>query len=169
MSVKELLVKTGLFILAPAFLVYSCLRLNEDVVLQRAADRLCIRSISSPSLTSLTVVGQADDGRLIYKSTSDTSTLQQLRKLAKKLSPIRVKPGDYRPSVRHYTLLLVKGTDTCQMVLYKMPAGQADLLNGVQDTAYKAPQLTSFLDSVFRYLASNSRENDRPIKHWLSK
>lgn len=169
MSAQEFLSKSCLFILLPALLIYGCLRHNEDLTIQRVAERACLRALISPAVTSIIVVGQANDGHLVYKSTADTTTLRKLRDLAKRLRPVRVKAGDYRPSLRRYSLLLVSGRDTCKVIFYKMPTGQVDLLNGVQDTAYEAPQFIPLLDSMFRFTASNPGERTPEIDQWLSK
>ena len=86
-----------------------------------------------------------------------------------KATPGANTPGGYRPSLRHYTLVVVRGRDTCELVLCKMPAGTADLLAGVGDSAYEAPQLVPFLDSLFHSIAPNKGEHRPTTEWWLRR
>ena len=113
----------------------------------------------------MTVVEQVDEGHLVSKRTADPVALEKLRGLAARLRPVRTRPGGYRPSLRRYTLVVVRGRDTCEPVIYKMPAGTADLLAGVGDSAYEAPQLVPFLDSLFHSIAPNQEEH-APTTEW---
>ena len=149
--------------------VYGCLREQEAIARTQAADRACLQSLPRAMVTAMTVVGQADAGHLVYKRTADPAALEKLRKLAARLRPVRTRPGGYRPSLRRYTLLVARGRDTCELVIYKMPAGTADLLAGVGDSAYEAPQLVPFLDSLFRSIVPNKGENAAKTERWLRK
>ena len=117
----------------------------------------------------MTVVGQADEGHLVYKRTADPAALEKLRRLAAGLRPVRTRPGGYRTALRRYTLVVVRGRDTCELVIYKMPAGTADLLAGVGDSAYEAPQLVPFLDSLFHSIAPNKGEHRPTTEWWLRR
>lgn len=163
MSIQEFLLKTCLIILLPGVILYSCLRENEALVIEQKAHRTCLRSLHSSSVTMMTIVGQADDGRLVYQHIVDTSALQRLRMLARRLRPVRVQAGGYRPSLRRYSLQVASGRDTCELEVYKMPPGTADLLDGVGDSAYEAPRFIPFLDSLFRL------QSPAITKQWLSK
>ena len=50
-----------------------------------------------------------------------------------------------------------------------MPAGTADLLAGVGDSAYEAPQLVPFLDSLFRSTAPTKGEHTPKTERWLRR
>jgi hypothetical protein len=169
MSAKEFLFKTCLFILLPGLLIYGCLRENEVNSIDRVAYQACIQSLHNPTVTEMIVVGQADDGRLVHKCTAEPTTLRKLRLLAKGLHAVRVQPGVYRPSLRHYRLVLSNGRDTCELAVYKMPLGKADLLDGVADSAYEAPQFIPFLDSLFRSLPPNKDEGNSKVGQWLNR
>ena len=149
--------------------VYGCLREQEAIARTQAADRACLQSLPRSPVTAMTVVGQEDEGHLVYKRTADPAALEKLRRLAQRLRPVRTRPGGYRPSLRHYTLVVVRGRDTCELVLYKMPAGTADLLAGVGDSAYEAPQLVPFLDSLFRSTAPTKGEHAPKTERWLRR
>ena len=107
----------------------------------------------------------------MYKRTADPAALGKLRRLAQRLRPVRTRPGGYRPSLRRYTLVVVvvRGRDTCELVIYKMPAGPADLLADGGARAYEAPQLVPLLDSLFRSIAPNKREHAPTIERWLRR
>jgi hypothetical protein len=150
MSLKEFGWKTGLFLLLPGLLTYSCLREQEDLVRIEAAQRACLKALYSPTVTTLLLVGQVPDGHLVHKRITDTAALRQVRSLAQYLRPVRVTAGGYRSSIRRYELGLVSGPDTCKLVVNKMPPGRADLLRGLGDSAYEAPRFIPFLDSLFR-------------------
>lgn len=169
MSAKEFLLKTCLFIILPGALIYGCLRENEVITIGQVAHRACIQSLHSATVTEMVIIGQADDGHLVYKRTADTTTLRKLRALAKGLYPVRVQPGAYRPSLRRYRLRLGNSRDTCELAIYKMPLGKADLLDGVADSAYEAPKFIPFLDSLFRSLPPNQGENVSKVSQWLSQ
>jgi hypothetical protein len=78
-----------------------------------------------------------------------------------------MQPGGYRPALRHYQLALASHRDTCEITVYKLPFGNADLLAGVGDSAYEAPRLISFLDSLFRSGVASRGRNAPPISQWL--
>ena len=149
--------------------VNGCLREQEAIARTQAADRTCLQSLPRSPVTAMTVVGQADDGHLVYKRTADPAALGKLRRLAQRLRPVRTRPGGYRPSLRRYTLVVVRGRDTCELVIYKMPAGTADLLAGGGARAYEAPQLVPLLDSLFRSIAPNKGEHAPMIERWLRR
>ncbi|WBA43022.1 hypothetical protein [Hymenobacter canadensis] len=163
MSIQEFLLKTCLIIVLPGVILYGCLRENEAFVIEQKAHRTCLNSLHGSSVTMMTIVGQADDGHLVYQHIVDASALQQLRVLAKGLRPVRVQAGGYRPSLRRYSLQVANGRDTCKLVVYKMPPGTADLLDGVGDSAYEAPRFIPFLDSLFRL------QSPAITRQWLSK
>jgi hypothetical protein len=167
MGAKEFLLKTGLFIILPGLVLYSCLRENESIVLGQAAQRACLNSLASSTDTALIIVGQADDGRLVYQPVADTAAKRRLQELATQLRPIHIQPGGYRPSLRRYRLLLASKYDTCEITIYKMPLGKADLLQGVGDSAYEAPKLISFLDSLLRLGVARQGKNAPQISQWL--
>lgn len=167
MGAKEFLLKTGLFLVVPGVVLYSCLRENEAIDLSQAAQRSCLRSLTSSTATALTIVGQADDGRLLYQPIADVAARQKLRALATGLHPVRVQPGGYRPSLRRYHLLLLNGHDTCEVRIYKMPPDRADLLHGIGDTAYEAPRFTHFLDSLFRLNVARRGKSAPSVSQWL--
>lgn len=169
MSAKEFLLKTCLFIILPGLVIYGCLRENERLTREQVACRACLQALHSSTVKEMTVVGHADDGRLVYKPTADTTALRTLRILAKGLRPVRVQPGGYRPSLRRYSLVLNYGRDTCELVIYKMPVGEVDLLDIGTTTAYEAPKFIPFLDSLFRALPPNQGENALRADKWLSK
>ena len=127
-----------------------------------------MQSLPRFPVTTMTVVGQADEGHLVYKRTADPAALEKLRRLAAGLRPVRTRPGGYR-TARRYTLVVVRGRDTCELVIYKMPAGTADLLAGVGDSAYEAPQLVPFLDSLFHSIAPNKEEHAPTTEWWFRR
>lgn len=163
MSIQEFLLKTCLIIVLPGVILYGCLRENEALVTEQKAHRTCLNSLHGSSVTMMTIVGQADDGHLVYQHIADAAALQQLRVLAKGLRPVRVQAGGYRPSLRRYSLQVASGRDTCELVIYKMPPETADLLDGVGDSAYEAPRFIPFLDSLFRL------QSPAITRQWLSK
>ncbi len=167
MGAKEFLLKTCAFIVVPGVVLYSCLRENEAIDRSRAAQRGCLHSLANSTATALTIVGQADDGRLVFQPIADMAARQKLRALATKLRPVRVQPGGYRPSLRRYDLLVINGPDTCEVSIYKMPPGKADLLPGVSDTAYEAPRFIPFLDSLFRLNVARRGKGAPSISRWL--
>jgi hypothetical protein len=124
------------------------LREQDEIRRAEVARRACLNSLYHPTVTALTIIGQVPDGHLVHKRITDTAALRQLRSLARYLRPVRVVVGGYRPSVRHYELVLASGPATCEVVVNKMPAGQVDLLRGVGDSAYEAPKFIPFLDSL---------------------
>lgn len=156
MSPKEFIFKTCLFIILPGMLIYSCHRLNEEVAIDQAAHRACIESLRRPAVESITLIKwvssprQDGSGHFVRKCITDSVALYKLRVLAKGLRPVRVQPGVYRPSLRSYNLLVASGRDTCELEIHKMPLGKADLLEGAGDSAYEAPRVMPFLDSLFR-------------------
>ena len=50
-----------------------------------------------------------------------------------------------------------------------MPAGTADLLAGVGDSVYEAPQLVPFLDSLFHSIAPNKEEHALTTEWWFRR
>jgi hypothetical protein len=89
MSGKELTWKTGLFLVLPGLLVYGCLRERADLVRVELAQRAYFKSLHSPDVTALTLVGQVSNGHLVHKHITDTAALQQWRRRAKYLRPVR--------------------------------------------------------------------------------
>jgi hypothetical protein len=90
MSGKELTWKTGLFLVLPGLLVYGCLRERADLVRVELAQRAYFKSLHSPDVTALTLVGQVSNGHLVHKHITDTAALRQLRSLAPPSPPRRL-------------------------------------------------------------------------------
>ena len=169
MSTAAFFLRIGVVTVLLGLSAYGCLREQQAIARTQAVDRACLHALPRATATALTVVGQADEGHLVYKRTADPAALEKLRGLAARLRPVRTRPGGYRPSLRRYTLLVARGRDTCALVVYKMPAGTADLLAGVGDSAYEAPQLVPFLDSLFRAIAPSKGEKAPKPERWLRK
>lgn len=154
MSVPEFVLKTCMFILLPGLIGYGCLRLHEENALTKAKERTCLSCLQDSTLTAMTLVGQADEGRLLFKQIDNPAVLRRFQVLAQGLRPrshpLRVQPGVYRRQTRQYRLLLVWGRDTCEHRLHKMPFEEVALWGIGGDSAYEAPRLVPFLDSVFR-------------------
>lgn len=152
MSLPEFALKTCLFLLLPGLIGYGCLRLRQEGALVNVKERTCLTCLQHATPTAMTLVGQADEGRLLHKQVLDPVVLRQFQVLVQSLSlhPLRVQAGGYRRSTRRYQLVLVWGRDTCEHVLHKMPGGEVALWEAAGDSAYEAPKLVSFLDSVFR-------------------
>ncbi|RPD45289.1 hypothetical protein DNI29_18050 [Hymenobacter sediminis] len=152
MSLYEFTLKTCLFLLLPGLIGYGCLRLQEESTLAKTHERTCLMCLQQATPTAMTLVGQADEGRLLYKQVLNPAVLRQFQVLVQGLSPhpLRVQAGGYRRSTRRYQLVLVWGRDTCEHVLHKMPLGEVALWEVAGDSAYEAPKLVPFLDSVFR-------------------
>jgi hypothetical protein len=154
MGIKEFALKTSLFILLPLLLVYGCLRENESIEADQKAHRACIKSLRSPATNAITIVDWVSDtnssaGYFIRKQIRDTAVLQKIRVLAGELRPVRIVPGTYRAARLNYELVVGSGRDTCELELYQTYLGRY-LLAGAGDSAYEAPRLIPFIDSVFR-------------------
>jgi hypothetical protein len=154
MSIKEFALKTSLFILLPLLLIYGCLRIDEDTAADQKARRACIKSLRSPATSAITIVKWVSDtnssaGYFVRKRIRDTAALQRLRVLASELRPVRIVPGAYRAPRLNYELVVGSGRDTCELELYQTYPGRY-LLASAGDSAYEAPRLIPFIDSLFR-------------------
>ena len=77
--------------------VYGCLREQEAIARTQAADRACRQLLPRSPVTAMTMVGQADEGHLVYKRTADPAALEKPRRLAQRLRPVRTRPGATAP------------------------------------------------------------------------
>lgn len=154
MGIKEFSLKTGAFIILPLLLIYGCLRENEGIVIDQAANRACIKRLRSPAARAITIVEWVSDtnssaGHNIRRQIVDADMLRRMRALAGELHPVRVVPGVYRAAQLDYRLLIGSGRDTCELELHRTYLGR-DLLDSAGDSAYEASQLVPFIDSLFR-------------------
>lgn len=155
MGVKEFVLKTSLFIVLPLLLIYGCLREQESLAIDRKAHLGCIKSLRNPAIKMITIVNWVSDtttgaGYFIRKRIVDTTAVRKLRILAGELRPVRIVPGVYRAAPLNYELVVGSGRDTCELELYRTYLGRY-LLEGVGDSAYEAPRLVPFVDSLFRH------------------
>lgn len=155
MGIKEFSWKTGLFVVLPALLVYTCSREREQEAIGQADCRTCAESLRKPGLTALTLVGFPDSNyaapNLRRMRITDPAALRQLAVLASKLRPVRVVAGSYRAAPISYEVVVAHGQHTCSMDLYKTQLGPEFFTCPTgSDSAFEVQHLASFADSLFR-------------------
>jgi hypothetical protein len=164
MGIKEFSLKTGAFIVLPMLLIYGCLRERESSALNDAAQRACMKALCGPATKAVTIVQWVSDtnssaGHRIRIQILDTTALRRLRMLASEMHPVRLGPSGYRASQLNYQLVVSNGRDTCELGLHRTYLG-VDLLEAAGDSAYEAPKLMPFIDSLFRGQQSINRRGD---------
>lgn len=155
MGIKEFSLKTGLFIVLPALLVYTCSREREREATGQAACRTCAESLRKPGLTALTLVGFPDSNyaapNLRRRRITDPAALRRLVALARNLRPVRVVAETYRAAPTWYEVVVTHGRNTCAMDLYKTRLGPEFFTCPTgSDSAFEVQHLVAFTDSLFR-------------------
>lgn len=154
MNIKEFSLKTSLFILLPAFIIYTCSQVQERVAIGQAACRQCVESLGQPGVTKLTLAGYADtldfEQDPVRKSITDPYALRQINRLVRDSRPVRVRAAMYRVAPRWYRVILSRGQDTCQVEFYKTRLGLQLLTSFTpNDSAFEVPHFLPIADSLF--------------------
>lgn len=154
MGIKEFSLKTGLFIVLPALLVYTCSREREREATGQALCRICAESLQKPGITALTLVGFPDSNyaapNLRRLRITDPAALRRLAALASSLRPVRVVAGTYRAAPISYEVIVAHGQETCSMDLYKTQLGSEFFTCPTgSDSAFQVQHIASFTDSLF--------------------
>jgi len=162
MSVKEFSLKTTLFIILPALIIYirSC---EQDMDAHyQAACRDCIQALHDTTLTAITIVGSADstdpNEHIVQKRFTDAATLRRLPSVAASLRAERVDIAEYRSPSAAYRLILTHGRRTCDINLSRASSGR-DIMSSALDSEYvdKARRFYDFADSLFQHTPGGKR------------
>jgi hypothetical protein len=160
MSIKEFSLKTALFIILPALIIYirSC---EQDMDAHyQASCRECIQSLHDTTLTALTIVGSTDslDECIVQKRFTDAATLRKLPSVVAALHAERVGIAEYRSPPAAYRLILAHGRRTCDVDLSRASSGR-DIMSSALDSEYvdKARRFYDFADSLFQNTPGGKR------------
>jgi hypothetical protein len=162
MSIKEFSIKTALFIVLPALIIYirSC---EQDMDARyQAACQDCIQALHDTTLTAITIVGSADsvdpNEHIVQKHFTDAATLRRLSSVAAALCAERVDIVKYRSPPTAYRIILAHGRRTCDVNLSRASSGR-DIMSSTLDSEYvdKARRFYDFADSLFQYTPGGKR------------
>jgi hypothetical protein len=160
MIIKELSLKTALFIILPALIIYirSCEQ-DMDAHYQSSC-RDCIQALHDTTLTALTVIGSTDslDECIVQKRFTDAATLRRLPGVAAALRAERVDIAEYRSPPAAYRIILAHGRRTCDVNLSRASSGR-DIMSSALDSEYvdKARRFYDFTDSLFQHTSGGKR------------
>ena len=155
MGIKEFAWKTTLFIILPALIIYVKSCENEMIAHDQAACRTCMQTLRDTTLTAITLIGSTQAAYpnygIVQKRLTAPRILRKLPGVVAGLHPERVDIAEYR-SAPGYGIILTHGPLSCEMHLYRTPAGR-EILRSASDSVYidSAHRFYTFTDSLFQH------------------